>query len=124
MSQLDLILRTKELLIQDTSDISKIKEIAESVIKELTDSDYNGDNTEYYLEDNRSKLDNYMDKFNKLIEYNKIDCVKLVKFIEQAVYGSCENDDYYRKIDIKSNYHFNQDNSFFAVVSVAQIAVY
>lgn len=129
MYNADLKLLTKEIVIPFPNTIhklnefhSEIKKKVEEALYQLTDSDYNGSNGERLDENEKSKLENHMDKFYDICmdDDGELNRGNLTYFIKRAIYDSCEEDEYYIKLDVRCT-NFFVAHKFIIVIAVAQM---
>lgn len=124
VNELDLQTRLLVFDLQDKKTLlNNSKKLVKNTLFALTDSNYNGENREYFV-NGKNQLDNAMDSFeSRCFKNNELNVDALSNFIKNEIYFSRQHDNYYNKIDIRiSNEVIN--GKLLVFVSVADVVSY
>lgn len=124
INKLDLQTRLLVFDLQDKKTLlDNSKKLVKSTLFALTDSSYNGDNKEYFV-NGKSQLENAMDSFeSRCFKNNELNVDALINFIKNELYFSRQYDDYYNNTDVRISNKV-VDGKLLVFVSVADVISY
>lgn len=124
VNELDLQTRLLVFDLQDKKTLlSNSKKLVKNTLFALTDSAYNGENREYFV-NGKNQLDNAMDLFeSRCFKNNELNVDALINFIKNEIYVNRQHDDYYNKTDVRISNEV-VDGKLLVFVSVADVISY